>query len=457
MPSERSLNKHAVAIFAACLCLTGAWAQEPQPLALDDALACALNHNPRITSAVARVEKAKGGVALARSGAQPAVTLRASGRLQVPVPEITITLPGSPGSPPPAPTSFKVGRPDQASLALGVVWPLWTGGRVGAAVGAARAQVAAAEADLQQATEQLLYETGAAYYETLRARSAQTAAEAALRRAEEDLRTVQAARAAGLVTGAAVSAADAARRQAEQAVVVAKTTVTDAEQSLNALLGRALNAPVRLVEQPVTVEPPQASDQVLLVALVTRPELLALDSRRDAAQQAIAQAKAERMPTVGFAAQAGLQTETPFTPPHQESIGLEFSWPVLTYGPSRAHEQTARATVREIEATRAELESGIAYQVETTGRRVADALARLAAAQDAAKAAEAAAREARALHAGGAATQQQLIAAETALDEATARRAQAEAGLSIARLSQARALGLMRALFLAPPKKAGDQ
>jgi len=454
-PSERSLKRVAPSIAATCLCLAGAWAQEPQLLALDDALAFALNHSPRIAAAAARVEKAKGGVALARSAAEPAVALRASGRLQVPVPKITITPPGSSGSPPPSPMTLKLGRPDQASLTLGVVWPLWTGGRVQAAIGAARAQVGAAEADLQQATEQLLYETGAAYYETLRARSARTGAEAALRRAEEDLRTTRAGRAAGLVTGATVSAAGAGKRQAEQAVASAKVAVSDAEQSLNELLGRALNEPVRLLDQPVTVGPLQVSGQAMLIALATRPELLALDYRRDAAQAAIAQARAERRPAINLAAQAALQTKTPFTPPHQESIGLEFSWPVLTYAASRAHEAAAGATVKEIEATRTELESSIAYQVETTGRRMADALERLAAAQEAEKAAEAAGREARALHEEGAATQQQLTAAETALDEARARRGQAEAGLSIARLSQARAMGLMRALFLAPPPEGG--
>ena len=73
---------------------------------------------------------------------------------------------------------MSITRADNAAVNLGVVWPLWTGGRVRAAVGAARARTDAAEADLQQSVEQLLYEVGVAYYGVLRARLVETEAEA---------------------------------------------------------------------------------------------------------------------------------------------------------------------------------------------------------------------------------------------------------------------------------------
>jgi outer membrane protein TolC len=428
---------------------------EAAPLTLDDAMAWAINHNPRMAAAEARVARAEAGVAQAGAGREPAVSFRASGRLQGPVPKLHVRVPI--GGVPVEAVTVRAGRADTANVGVGVTWPLWTGGRVEAALGAARAQVEAAEADLQQAAEQLLYEVGAVYYNVLSARSARTAAAAALKRAQEDLRTARASREAGVLTGAMVSASEAAQQQAQQALAAAESAARDAEQGLNQLLARGLGDPVELAAEQVTIETPEEPGQALAVALGMRPELLALDRRRDAAEAAIAQARAERQPTVSATAQAAWQTKTPFSPSSVESLGLEFAWPILSYAGPRAREEAARASVREAEETASDLKSAIALQVETSARRVADGRERLAAAQEAARAAEASAREAQVACEAGAATKQQLIAAQSSLEEARARHAQAEAALTVARLARARALGLMRALFLAPPEKAGQR
>ncbi len=436
-------------------------AQEAPPMALDDVLAYAINHNPRIAAAVAHVANAQAGVALVKAQAWPAVTLRGYEGVQVPRAKIVI----NPNDllPVPLPIELPVfqivtGQVPQQNASVGVVWPLWTGGRLESALGAARAQVGTGEADLQQATEQLLYEAGAGFYEVLRTRHAEAAAAAALRRAEEDLRTAEVGRAAGVVTGASVSALVAAKQAAGQNLALAKTAVTDAEHSLNELLGRGLDEPVRLDDRPVVLEAPEAPESSLLIALATRPELLALDYRRDAARAAIAQEKAQRMPMVSLNGQAGLQSKsTPFLTPNFEALGLQFSWPFPLHGEPAALRQQTRASLGEIEETGKDLRRSIAYQVETTARRIVDARERLAAAQEAVKAAEAAAAEAKASHAAGAATRQQLTAAETALTEAQARQSEAEAGLKVAQLSRVRALGLMRTLFLSPPQKADQR
>ncbi|MFQ5808275.1 MAG: TolC family protein, partial [Armatimonadota bacterium] len=332
---------------------------------------------------------------------------------------------------------------------------LWTGGRVSAATGAARAQVDAAEADLQQATEQLLYEVALAYYGVLRARSAEAEAESALRRAEEDHRTAQVHRDVGTATVASVSRAAAARRQAQQASRAAGNAVADAEQRFNRLLGRPLDEGVRLVDEPVVVEPPREGEDAVSIALGTRPELLALDHRREAGEAAIAQARAERRPTVSTVAEAAVQTTTDVMEGHSEFIGLEFAWPILNHPASRARERGARAGVRELEQTKADLEAVIALQVAESARRVMDARERAAAAQEGLTAAEATAREARVARRAGTAARQALIAAESALEQARARQGQAAYGLSAALLGRARALGVMRGMFLVRAEEAG--
>jgi outer membrane protein TolC len=189
------------------------------------------------------------------------------------------------------------------------------------------------------------------------------------------------------------------------------------------------------------------------VALAVRPELLALASRREAAEQAIRQARAERNPTVAAVGHVAVQTPTAVTESHSEFIGIEFAWPVLNHPASRGNERVARSTVREVDELRADLENVIRLQVGDSARRLADAEEALAGAEEALRAAQDAEGQAQAAREQGAATAEQLAAAQAALDQAQARRTQAECARSAAWLSRGRALGLLRTLFLLAPEE----
>ncbi len=446
--SERSLGS---AVIAACalgaLCATLS-AQATTAMTLPDAMSEALNSNPRIAAATARVGQVEAGVALAKSRAEPAINLTATGRLQGP--QQTIDIPIPPGQ------TINITRTDNAAVDLGVVWPLWTGGRVRAATGMARAQTSAAEADLQQATEQLLYEVAMSYYGVLRAQAASSEAETRSTSATENVRTSLARQDAGLATEADVSAAEAMERQALQVVSAAINAVTDAEQSLNTLIARPLATPVLLMDESFRFPGPDNARDDLPVALAARPELLAVDRRRDAAGHAIAMARAERRPTLAAIGQVGWQTPTDVGENHQEFFGLEFSWPILHHPGARAQEKQAKATVQEIAETRRGLADAVEYQVSESARRVADAEELVGALTQHVNAAMDAAARARSVYDAGAATRQQLVVAETSRDAARARASQAGHAASAAHLSRARALGLMRTLVLIPAGEANQ-
>ena len=414
--------------------------QESGQLSLADALAEALNNNPRLAAAAARTERAEAGIAAASARGEPAITLTASGRLVNPTQNIEIPVGG-------VTRTVNITRPDQASAAINVSWPLWTGGRVAAAKGKARAEASAAEADLHQATEQVLYETAVAYYQALLAEAGLDEARAALGAAQEALRTTRVRRDAGAAVPAEVSWAAAAAEAATQQVGAAETSLTDARQGLNVLMARAVKAPVELVDAAFEFSAGGELDAEA-VALATRPELLGLDYRTEAARQAIAQARAERRPTLGIAAQAGWQTPTDVMEDHQEFLGFEFSWPIFHHPGAKAGERAAKASVHEAEATRAELEDAIGYQVRESARRVADAQGRLSAAAEAVTATEAGLARADAASRAGTLTKQALATAQAARDSADAKHAQARQALSIAHVSRARALGLIRMLVL---------
>jgi len=418
-------------------------------MALPEAVAWAVDHNPKLAATTARIEQAQARVSLARVPAQPAFKLSGSGRLQNPAQQITIPIE--------PPRTINITRSVSAAVSLGVVWPLWDGGRIEAATGAARAQVDAAEADLQQATEQLIYEVGLAYFRVLSSKSALAETQAGLTTAEENLRTTRARHEAKAATGAEVTQAEAAQRRAEQMVAAAGNAATDAEQALNALLARPLGEPVTLAEAAVDFECPANPADAQAVALAVRPELPALASRQEAARKAIAQARAERQPGVAAVAGAALQTPTAMMSAHSEYVGLGFEWPILNHPASHAAERQAQATVEEIASLRSDLESVIALQVSESARRLADAGEAIAAADEALRAATDAAGQAQAAYGAGTITRQQLTAAQGALRQAREKRAQAGFALNAAKFSRARALGLLRSLVLIPAQEVTGQ
>ncbi|MGQ9730564.1 MAG: TolC family protein [Candidatus Zipacnadales bacterium] len=418
-------------------------------MSLSEAIAYALSHNPRLLSAAARVERASGEIDSAKSIAQPVFKLSGSARLQSPTQAISIQL-----TPQLPPHSVRITRTDYATIAFGVVWPLWTGGRAKAAVGAAHAELAATEADLQQATEQLLYEVGLAYYRVLSAQHAVEGAEAAVVLEEENLRMVRLQQQTGIATQADVSKVEATHRHVTQLLAAAQTALQDAKQALNTLLSRSLAEPVQLVDTDLEVMVSENLDDSVKVALATRPELIALEQRSEAAKQALAQAHAERNPTLAAVAQVAWQTPSDVMEHHAEFFGIEFSWPVLHHPHTDAKARQARATITEIAHTRHELERLVALQVNESAHRIADAQELLAATAETVQAAEDAASQAQAAYEAGTATRDQLLAAQTAFTQAQANEAQARCILTATRLTHLRALGLLRTVFLIPAEEA---
>jgi len=432
------LSRRSTALLLVAAGLAGAapvFCQDSAPLTLADVLAEALRNNPRLAAAAARAQRAE---EMAPDGA---LTILALSEAQTQGVAGEARLGGVRGS-------VDITHPDEGGATINVAWPLWTGGRVAAARGMARAGAGAAEADLHQATEQVLYETAVAYYQVLLAQAVLDAAQAAHADAQEELRTTQVQRDAGSALPAEVSQATATAEAAAERVAAAATALTDAGQGLNVLMDRPVEEPMELVDAAFEFSAGDGEQDAEAVALATRPELLGLDYRVAAARQTIAQARAQRKPIVLIAAQAEWQTPTGVTGGDQEFLGLEFSWPISHHLSAKVQGRAARASVEEAEATRAELENAIGYQVRESARRVADAQGRLSASAEALTAAEAGLARATVAHDAGALTKQALAAAQAARDSADARRRQARQALSIAHVSRARALGLMRTLVL---------
>lgn len=417
-----------------------------QSMTLGEAMAHAINHNPQLAAAVAAVTGAEAAVASASAIGRPSFTLQGGAQAQSPIQQINIQLPGFE-------RSVAITTPESARAGLNVIWPLWTGGRASAATAVSRSQADAAEGNLQQATEQLLYLVAAGYYGVLNAEQELIASEATVTGAAEALRTVTAARAAGTATGADVAAAEATLKRAEQQAVAARNDLHDARAHLSLYVGVDVERPISPVPDAVDIKQPADHDEAVEIALRTRPELIALGHRIDSARAAIDLARAERNPTVAAVGSYQVQTTTDVQASHSEFVGIQFTWPVLSHPGSEADERQAGAAVEQLGYTLADLERTIRVQVGEGRRALDDAREIVAAAEQVCLAATQVHRRAEAAYTAGTFTRQELTSSETRLAEARARHQQALYGLSIAAVTYARALGIMRQTFLVPSEE----
>ena len=416
------------------------WAEEvevPVQMSLEQAIAYALTHNPRLKAALAEVEGAQASLEVAKAIEAPYMTLSASARLQNPIQEIR---------PVGSPTAIQITRKDMASASFQIVWPFWGGGRIEAAKGMARADLAANEANLQQTVEQLIFEVGLAFYSVLDAGQQQVAAEAKVNEAQEKLRYAEAALQSGYLNTSEVALARAALAQAEQALDVAGNTLAYSTKALNTALGKPLELPTEPLPAVLDLGELPEQEAAYQLALERRPELLALAYRADSARYAVERAKAEANPQLGLLGQYTVQTPTDTLSSHQELVGLEFSWPFSN--PTRSGQVgSAEAGAREVAALREQLQQGIRLQVAEASFKVAEGKVRYDTAQQSLDATKIAANKAEAAYKAGALLKRDLLEATTARIQAEAGLARAGYALDAASLNYARALGLLRELL----------
>ncbi len=456
LPSERSINSMVVGVFLAALVSSASFAvaQGGGTLSLREALAWALEHNPTLEEAAAAVRGARAGVQVARAETKPSFVLSGLARKQGPVQSINI--PVGPGE------RIKIIRPEQANMTLAIAWPLWTGGRTKAARQGARANLRAEEANLHQAAEQVLYETGMAYFAVLSAEALVRVADAGLENAHEVLRTTEAQQQAGTARDAEVLSARQEVQQATERAAQARTALADAREQFNRLLGRAPETPVVLVAEPLEFKGearPEAIGQseARAIARRRRPEPAALAQRQAGAQAAIAAARAERRPSVSLVAQGAWQTKTDVGHPHSEAIGLQFTWPVLEHSRADALEQQARADRDRLAATHSDLLRVIELQAAQATRGLVVHAEHVATTERARAAAAEAQRVAQAAYDAGTVRRMELAQARYRARAAEAAARVARWQDSQGKLQWARALGLMRDLFLVAEGKEGEQ
>ena len=319
-----------------------------QQLTLQEAIAEAEAHGPAIEAANAEREAAKARTIQARSAGLPSATVSGAigvGRLD-----------------PGGFFGLQAANVTPRSLEATIEQPLFTGGRVSAAVARARAGEAAAGAARDIARADLAAQVAEAFGNQLVAQEERHLYQALVAATIELLRQAQERFKAGDAPLTDVSRASARLAEARAQLAAAQGSILTTRAHLARLTGQN---PVALAPLPPTPAVPADLDSAILAARDTNPQVKLARAALDAAVAAERGARAEWLPTIGAFATASTIRDQFFPGYRADSatIGVRANWQIFDSGRVSGKVAEASAGVRAAQArlgdARAEIQEAV--------------------------------------------------------------------------------------------------
>lgn len=422
-----------------------------RPLSLLDAVNVALEQNATILKAQNDFTATSGLIIQTRAVALPQLT--ASGQYKDTEPTAIETLPISL----PAPEVFQQAH-QSWSAGFQLVQTIYGGGKLMAAIKAARLTKDQARANYETVVQDTLLNTRTAYYDALLAREQITVHEASVKLLQNELDDQRRRYKAGTVPEFNVLRAEVQLANEQPLLIQARNSYRIAKNDLSNLLGYNLPTNVwedipldlsdKLDARPYAVDLPSAIER----ALQTRTELVSLQKAEALRKLNIVNARSGYKPTLQvFAGYNWFNAQyavPPATPPlnlqqdfHGYNAGAQVSWDIfdglLTRGKviqARADYDKSRNDLAD-EIRQIELQVRTAYSDFVEAREVLDSQKTVLAEADEAL------REARARFDAGTGTQLDVLDAETSLTQSRATNAQALHDYDTARAKLQRAIG----------------
>ena len=216
-------------------------------------------------------------------------------------------------------------------------------GRTRSNIAVEQHRMSAAEADLAAAEAEVLLRVETAYFTALDARAAQRAATSLVAGREAAARQAQAFYEAELRSKVDFGAAEAQLAAARARLAAAAEESAAAHARLAYAMGAApedLGAP----DEPETEERyAETLDALIARAYGQRPDLHALQARRDAAQAVLSLAQAQRKPWFRVLFTGGWARFNPLQLSNLTALGVGLSMPLLTFGATEGAVEEAEA------------------------------------------------------------------------------------------------------------------
>ena len=393
-------SAHRVTVFAlAGLILFGGsplLAEQPVPegeLTLERAIAIALERNPMIDLAGAGVDRAEARLAEARGTRLPALSVSEDvTRTTNPVFVFGQLLGQEAFTVQHFDVNF-LNRPDALNnfaTRLSLEQPLWTGGRIAGAIGAAEAGREAALAGGRRVRQQVIHQVVDAYSGAVVAEHFLAVARQALETARGHVELVADLREAGLVVEADLLRARVRESELREMVIRAEAGRAVARAALALAMGLPAETSLTL---PSGLGDPPADDEALAdlerEALERRPDLKAITHQLEAATSMVRAARGGLWPTIGAGGVWEANAEdAPGTDGTNWTVMLTARFRLFDGGRTRARIRQAEADVREAGAALAARRDQVALEIRQAWHALRAARQRLVAAREAVRMAE---------------------------------------------------------------------
>ncbi len=343
---------------------------------LPQAVAFGLKFNPRLLSALAAIERARGQEQVAFAPFLPEIDLLTHSG--VTSPKLGPASAGQTGII--IPTNIETHSYAQAELQ--VQWTICDFGRTAGRFQQAGARTHIAELQSLRMEQTIGYSVATAYLQALRARAARLIQEEASRRAQAILRDTRSRRAAGVVEKDAVLRAQVQLAAAAEDVDIAGLAERQALAQLNNAMGRNASLPLIVVavesgepDQPVQPAFHFSLLKCLQIAADQRPEIGVAREAAAAALYGKQATAAEFLPRVYALASVGDLAGSNIANGSQEGAGLHIDLPLSTGGRRKGELRAADAEVQQTIGNARTILDGVTLQVTlaylsaTTARR----------------------------------------------------------------------------------------
>ena len=413
-----------------------------QPLTLQEALDRGQRHSLRVAEMQARLEGAEAAEASRQAADRPLVAALGGYTRTNHVEEFIIAAPGQPAR------TLYPDVPDNYRARLDLQWPIYTGGRSGALVRAARAEREAAGSDLSAARADLRLEITRAFWALVTAREAEQVLDRSVANLDAHVRDMRVRLDQGLVPPNELLLAEAQRSRQQVLAVETRNTRALVEADLRRLIGEESDA--ALVPQAAPEDPgPTSSEIAALIeeARRLRPERQALQDRAAAARARQDAAGASARPQVALAGGYDYARPNPRIFPRADEwedswdVSVNVSWSLWDGGRRRAEEAEAAAGTRALAARAGEFDRVLALEVRQRVLELDSSRAAIRAAEDGVRAALEAQRVLRERFTAGVASSTEVLDAETAVLQAELDRTRAMSNARLARARLDRAIG----------------
>ena len=336
----------------------------PATFALADAIAFALKNNPRLRSARAAIERARGQKQAAFAPFLPQIDLL--GQYGIVSATLAPGIPGNEGFL--LPSDF--GTRSYTQTEVGLQWTLYDFGRTGGRYRQAIARERITELQLARAEQTVAFDVATAYLDVLLARASRRVQEDAVRRAQAILDDTVARQKGGVALKEEVLRAEVQLSESREALVVAREGEWGAVARLNNAMGRNAGWPLEVIDLDEQPPLPGALAELLERAAVQRPEVAVARQAVVAAQEGRQASRAEFLPRIFVRAAVGHTDGENVITGWQEGAGLHVQAPLYTGGQHLGDLRSADADVEAASADAQTILDGISLQVNLAYRGV---------------------------------------------------------------------------------------